>query len=70
MACLSIPQLDVKKMVYLYLVTYASKDPAMTKEAVKKLIKDSQDTNPLMRALALRTMSNINVRYFYINEKV
>lgn len=37
--CLSIPQLEVKKMVYLFLVTYGSQYPDMALIAVKRVIR-------------------------------
>ena len=60
--CMSIPQLEIKKMCFLYLVNYARLKPEMAIEALQILLKDLKDNNPLVRALAMRTMSYIHVR--------
>ncbi|KAI8912674.1 APB-1 protein [Gorgonomyces haynaldii] len=59
--CISIPVLEIKKMVYLYIVTYAKNNPELAGKAVSHLAQDAVDPNPLIRALAIRTMSNIPV---------
>ncbi|OAJ41651.1 hypothetical protein, variant 2 [Batrachochytrium dendrobatidis JEL423] len=61
MACIGMPQLEVKKMVYLYLITYAKSKPDLTVSAIGSLTRDTGDDNPLIRALALRTMGSIPV---------
>ncbi|KXS21086.1 putative beta-adaptin [Gonapodya prolifera JEL478] len=60
-SCMQIPVLEVKKMVYLYLIHYAKSKPDMAVMAVNSFVRDASDTNPLIRALAIRTMSYINV---------
>lgn len=59
--CMDMPGLDVKKMVYLYLVTYGVAKPELALMAANNLTRDAADPNPLLRALAIRTMSNIAV---------
>ncbi|KAJ3064701.1 AP-2 complex subunit beta, partial [Quaeritorhiza haematococci] len=59
--CMSIPVLEIKKMVYLYLINYAKGKPEMALMAVNGFVKDVADPNPLIRALAVRTMGYINV---------
>ncbi|GAA5951329.1 hypothetical protein JCM21900_003839 [Sporobolomyces salmonicolor] len=61
LACLSIQVLEIKKMVYLYLVNYARVKPEMVKHALPGLLSDANDRNALIRALAIRTMSYIPV---------
>ncbi|GIQ88692.1 AP complex subunit beta, partial [Kipferlia bialata] len=54
--------LELKKLVYLYLVNYARHHPKMTIMAVNTFVKDAEDPeNPLIRALAIRTMGCIRV---------
>ncbi|KAF1813546.1 Adaptor protein complex beta subunit [Eremomyces bilateralis CBS 781.70] len=62
--CMSIPSLEVKKMCFVYLVTYAKLKPDIALKALPILLNDLQDSNPLMRALALRTISYVHVREF------
>ncbi|KAK4498870.1 hypothetical protein PRZ48_009380 [Zasmidium cellare] len=62
--CMHIPNLEIKKMCYLYLVNYARMKPEIALNAMVILMEDVKDSNPLMRALALRTMSYIHVRQF------
>ncbi|KAJ3328139.1 AP-1 complex subunit beta-1 [Blyttiomyces sp. JEL0837] len=60
-ACMQIPVLEIKKMVYLYLVNYAKNKPDLAKVAINGFVKDLSDPNPLIRALSLRTMGYLPV---------
>ena len=55
------PDLDQKKLVYLYLMNYAKTHPDLCILAVNTFVQDSEDPNPLIRALAIRTMGCIRV---------
>ena len=46
---------------YLYLINYAKSQPELTLLAVNTFVKDANDPNPLIRALAVRTMGCIRV---------
>ncbi|KAL8291497.1 hypothetical protein RQP46_002475 [Phenoliferia psychrophenolica] len=48
--------LEQKKLVYLYLMNYARSQPELVILAVNTFVKDTDDPNPLIRALAIRTM--------------
>ncbi|KAF8591723.1 Adaptor protein complex beta subunit [Ramaria rubella] len=48
--------IEQKKLVYLYLMNYAKTQPELVILAVNTFVKDSDDSNPLVRALAIRTM--------------
>ncbi|PMB70871.1 AP-1 complex subunit beta [Beauveria bassiana] len=67
-ACMNLPSLEIKKMLvlgcFLYLVNYARVRPEIAVKAIPVLELDMEDSNPLVRALALRTMSYIHVRDF------
>lgn len=62
--CMNIPSLEVKKMCFLYLVNYARTKPEIALRALPTLVNDMEDANPLVRALALRTISYIHVREY------
>lgn len=51
--------LSMKKLVYLYIVNYAPAKPDLAILIVNTFIKDAVDPNPLIRALAIRTMALI-----------
>ncbi|KAK2957084.1 Adaptor protein complex 1/2 (AP-1/2), beta subunit [Blattamonas nauphoetae] len=53
--------LELKKLIYLYLVNYSKSEPELAVHAVNSFLKDANDTNPLVRALALRTMASIRI---------
>ncbi|EGE07964.1 AP-1 complex subunit beta-1 [Trichophyton equinum CBS 127.97] len=53
--------LDQKKLVYLYLMNYAKSHPDLCILAVNTFVQDTEDPNPLIRALAIRTMGCIRV---------
>ncbi|KAJ7583792.1 adaptin N terminal region-domain-containing protein [Mycena floridula] len=48
--------IEQKKLVYLYLMNYAKTQPELVILAVNTFVKDADDPNPLVRALAIRTM--------------
>lgn len=47
---------ETKKLVYLYLMGYARAHPDLAILAVNTFVRDCDDSNPLIRALAVRTM--------------
>ncbi|TPX48952.1 hypothetical protein SeLEV6574_g01749 [Synchytrium endobioticum] len=53
--------LELKKLVYLYLINYAKTQPELVILAVNTFVKDSDDPNPLIRALSIRTMGCLRV---------
>jgi AP-1 complex subunit beta-1 len=59
--CMQTDDMELKKLVYLYLINYAKTQPDLAIMAVNTFVKDSQDPNPLIRALAVRTMGCIRV---------
>lgn len=50
-----------KKLVYLYLVNHAATHPELCILAVNTFVRDAEDPNPLVRALAIRTMGCVRV---------
>ena len=59
--CVKTNDLELKKLTYLYLTTYSAQEPEQAIMAVNTFIQDSQDNNPLIRALAVRTMCRIKL---------
>ncbi|TYJ37496.1 hypothetical protein E1A91_A05G380000v1 [Gossypium mustelinum] len=53
--------LELKKLVYLYLLHYAEKHPNEALLSINCFQKDLGDPNPLVRAWALRTMAGIRL---------
>lgn len=49
---------------FLFLVNYARLEPEKAQRALPILLEDMKDGNPLVRALALRTISYIHVKEF------
>ncbi|XP_018102071.1 AP-4 complex subunit beta-1 isoform X2 [Xenopus laevis] len=50
-----------KKLVYLYMCTYACQKPDLALLAINTLCKDCSDPNPMVRGLALRSMCNLRM---------
>lgn len=48
-----------KKLVFLYMVTFAAVKPDMALLAINTLRKDCDNPNPMIRGLALRNMCNL-----------
>ena len=59
--CIQTENLELKKLVYLYLINYSKSQPDLALLAVNTFVKDANDPNPLIRALAIRTMGCIRV---------
>ncbi|KAK7088488.1 AP-1 complex subunit beta-1-like isoform X1 [Littorina saxatilis] len=59
--CMQTENLELKKLVYLYLMNYAKSQSDTAIISVNTFVKDCEDSNPLIRALAVRTMGCIRV---------
>lgn len=59
--CMNTQDLELKKLVYLYIMNYAKSQPELAILAVNTFVKDATCPNPLLRALAVRTMGCIRV---------
>lgn len=59
--CMQTASVELKKLVYLYLINYAKTKPDMAILAVNTFRRDANAENPLIRALAIRTMGCIRV---------
>ena len=62
LSCVRTSDLSLKKLIYLYLVNYAETVPEEAIMAVNTFIQDSNDLNPLIRALAVKTMCRIRLQ--------
>ncbi|WFD30044.1 hypothetical protein MSPP1_001057 [Malassezia sp. CBS 17886] len=56
---MGVQVLDIKRLIYLYLVNYAQSNPQRLPQCIPGFLADARDPNPVIRALALRTMSYI-----------
>jgi AP-1 complex subunit beta-1 len=60
--CMMTSNVEIKKLVYLYIMNYASSNPDLCILAVNAFVKDAGDmANPMLRALSVRTMGCIRV---------
>lgn len=59
--CLFTKDMELKKLVYHYLIHYSSSNPELAVLAINTFCKDCEDGNATIRALALRTMALIRV---------
>ncbi|RPB18566.1 hypothetical protein L211DRAFT_831463 [Terfezia boudieri ATCC MYA-4762] len=55
------PILEIKKLVYIYLLRYAESEPDLALLSINTIQKSLTDQNPLIRAMAIRVMSGIRV---------
>ncbi|KAM9855517.1 AP-4 complex subunit beta-1 [Aulostomus maculatus] len=51
-----------KKLVYVFLCSYATLNPELSLLVINTLRKDCQDPNPMVRSLALRNMTNLRLQ--------
>jgi AP-3 complex subunit beta len=59
--CAVSPDMEVKKLVYVYLVRYAEEEPDIALLSINSFQKDLKDPSQFIRASALRVMSSIRV---------
>src|SRR6266478_7382136 len=55
------PSLEVRKLVYIYLLRYAEQEPDLALLSINTFQRDLSDSNPFIRAMALRVLSGIRV---------
>jgi AP-3 complex subunit beta len=55
------PSLEVRKLVYIYLLRYAEAEPDLVLLSINTFQRDLADSSPLIRAMALRVLSGIHV---------
>ena len=55
------PDIEIKKLVYIYLLSHAESEPDLALLSINTIQKSLSDSNPQVRALALKTMSGIRV---------
>ncbi|KAF9000675.1 adaptin N terminal region-domain-containing protein [Cyathus striatus] len=53
--------LEIRKLVYIFLLRYAEQEPDLALLSINTFQKDLTDSNPLIRAMALRVLSGIKV---------
>ncbi|KAG8772708.1 AP-3 complex subunit beta, partial [Serendipita sp. 397] len=53
--------LEVRKLVYIYILRYAESEPDLALLSVNTFQRDLTDSNPLIRSMALRVLSGIRV---------
>eukprot|EP00434_Breviolum_minutum_P003273 symbB.v1.2.002881.t1/scaffold153.1/size296260/3 len=59
--CIQTDNVELKKLVYLYVMNYAKAQPELAILAINTFRKDATDPNPLIRSLAVRTMGCIRL---------
>mmetsp|Transcript_18513 Transcript_18513/g.43337 ORF Transcript_18513/g.43337 Transcript_18513/m.43337 type:complete len:796 (-) Transcript_18513:181-2568(-) len=59
--CIQTLDIELKKLVYLYVMNYAKAQPELAVLAINTFRKDASDPNPLIRSLAVRTMGCIRL---------
>ncbi|KAL8745252.1 MAG: hypothetical protein Q9190_002606 [Brigantiaea leucoxantha] len=55
------PNIEIKKLVYIYVLHYAESEPDLALLSINTIQKSLTDQNPQVRAMALRVMSGIRV---------
>ena len=60
--CMETNSIELKKLVYLYIINYAKSKADLAIMAVNSFQKDAREkTSPLLRALSIRTMGCIRI---------
>ncbi len=58
---ISTPNIQLRKLVYVYLLRHASKEPDLALLSINAIQKSLTDKNAMLRTLSLRVMSSINI---------
>lgn len=58
-SCISSNDVEVKRMCFLYIETYARARPDIANDALELLTRELQESDPLVRAMACRTISSV-----------
>jgi len=56
------PSLEIRKLVYIYLLRYAEHEPDLALLSINTFQRDLADASPLIRGMALRVLSGIKVQ--------
>ena len=59
--CSGTNDISLKKLIYIYLVNFSAFEHEQAIMSVNVLVKDSEDINPIVRALAVRTMCRLKI---------
>ena len=62
---ISTEDLELKKLVYLYLINYAKTQPELVILVVNTFVMDAAHPNPIVRSLAIRTMGLLKVEKIF-----
>lgn len=64
--CMKSVDIDIKRMCFLYLETYAKSRPQQAADALQQLKNEVNNSkaSPIMRAIALRTMSSVPAKVY------
>src|SRR5947199_6666391 len=55
------PNLEIKKLVYIYILHHAESEPDLALLSINTIQKSLSDQNPQVRAMALKVMSGMSV---------
>ena len=55
------PNLEIRKLVYIYLLRYAPTSPDLALLSINSFQRDLSDSNPLIRAMSLRVLSGMRL---------
>ena len=53
--------LELKRLIYIYLLNYCEKEPELTLLSINSFLKDLNDPNPFVRSVSLRVLCSIKV---------
>ncbi|EPY50480.1 AP-2 adaptor complex subunit Apl1 [Schizosaccharomyces cryophilus OY26] len=65
-SCMETSNVDLKKLCYLYLKSFARLDPSEAKKAIPVLLKGVYSSNPVLRDLSLKTLTSIHIKNFWV----
>ena len=61
--CIELPDIEIKKLIYLYIINYSRSKPNDAIMIIHQFVKDVENkSSPLIRALAIRTMGCLRVQ--------
>ncbi|EPX71593.1 AP-2 adaptor complex subunit Apl1 [Schizosaccharomyces octosporus yFS286] len=65
-SCMETSNVDLKKLCYLFLKSFASINPSEATKAIPVVLKGVQSSNPVLRDFSLKTLTSIHIKNFWI----
>ncbi|WBW72739.1 AP-2 adaptor complex beta subunit Apl1 [Schizosaccharomyces osmophilus] len=64
--CMETSNVDLKKLCYLFLKSFASINPSEATKAIPVVLKGVHSSNPVLRDFSLKTLTSVHIKNFWV----